>query len=73
MVIVQYHGINVFLNMDQIKSNLFIVTHHVHKCTDGEILRYKTVPWQYKQQDIYFKKKITIYINNNIHTLHNIQ
>ncbi len=26
-----------------IKSNLFIVTHHVHKCTDGEILRYKTL------------------------------
>ncbi len=21
----------------KIKSNLFIVTHHVHKCTDGEI------------------------------------
>ncbi len=30
-------------NDTEIKSNLFIVTHHVHKCTDGEILRYKTV------------------------------
>ncbi len=36
----------------QIKLNIFIVTHNVHKCTDDAILRYKTVPWQYKQQDM---------------------
>ncbi len=30
-------------DINQIKSNLFIVTHRVHKCTDGEILRYKTL------------------------------
>ncbi len=28
---------------NQIKSNLFIVKYNVHKCTDGEILRYKTL------------------------------
>ncbi len=34
----------------KIKSNLFIVTHYVHKCTDGEIQ--DSVPWQYKQHDM---------------------
>ncbi len=29
--------------MHFLKSNLFIATHHVHKCTDGEILKYKTL------------------------------
>ncbi len=33
-----------------VKSNLFTVTQHINKCTDAEILRYKTVPRQYKQQ-----------------------
>ncbi len=36
---------------NQIKSNLFIVTHE-HKCTDGEIEVQDSVPWQYKQQDM---------------------
>ncbi len=54
---------------NKIKSKIkyiFIVTHHVYKCTDGESLRCKTQ--QYKQQDM---KKLQ-YKNNYIHTLHNI-
>ncbi len=56
--------------MHFLKSNLFIATHHVHKCTDGEILKYKTVPWQYKQQDM----KNVQYTHFTQYThLHNIQ
>ncbi len=62
--------------MHFLKSNLFIATHHVHKCTDGEILRYKTVPWQYKQQDMkklqYTYKQQYTHFTQYTH-LHNIQ
>jgi len=37
---------NSLLHLKSNKKNLikyFIVTHHVHKCIDGEILRYKTL------------------------------
>ncbi len=29
----------------------------MHKCTDGEILMFKTVLWQYKQQDMKMHNK----------------
>ncbi len=41
-------GLSNQIKSNQIKSNIFIVTHHVCKLTDCEIIRYKTLPWQYK-------------------------
>ncbi len=51
-----FYFINIILDqIKSIKSNLFIVTHHVHKCTDGEILRYKTLCHGSTSNKIFFK------------------
>ncbi len=52
------------------KSNLFIVT-HVHKCTDGEILRYKILCHGSTSNNVW--KMFNIHFTQYTHDLHNIQ